>query len=214
LLRLHRIDTAGRDPRVGRVPVEAFCNWDNRLCGRDGVAARYAAQKGADAAAARLLEDAACRFAEVVERDLGIDLRDLPGGGASGGLGAGLHALLGAALRPRFDVVLPYLGFDAHLRDADLVLTAEGRIDRHSANGKVPGEVARRARAAGVPVVALAGTVAADARTALEAGIGAYVGILRGPASLADAMRETPSLLEDAAEQVVRLVLMGRGIGG
>jgi glycerate kinase len=208
LLQLARIDTSGRDERIGRVPVELACNPAVPLCGPDGVM-RFAAQKGATADQVRQLGQVVARFADVAARCLGVDLRGLAAGGASGGLGAGLHALLGVPLRSRFEVFLEWVGFDARLAECDLVLTAEGRLDGQTLRGKVPAEVARRAKARGVPVVALAGEIGVGAAANLAAGIEGYATIVRGPCALADAVRDAPTLIEEAAEQAIRLVLVG-----
>lgn len=143
LLSLAHIDLEGRDPRLEQVPIDVACNWHNVLCGPRGVARIFGPQKGASPATVRRLE-----------RDLGLDVRQIPGGGASGGLGAGLVALLGARLHPRFDIVLQYQNFDALLDDSDLVITAEGGIDGQTVRSKVPAEVVRRAKERGQPAIA------------------------------------------------------------
>jgi glycerate 2-kinase len=126
----------------------------------------------------------------------------------AGAEAAGLHAFLGARLMPRFDVLSEFLDFDALLRRADLVVTAEGSLDAKTAFGKLPGEVARRAREAGVPTIALVGSVGEGAETLHAIGIDAYFSILNAPVSLADAMRQAPDLVAQATEQAVRLALL------
>lgn len=213
LRRLARIDTTGRDPRIGTLSIEVACNWSNVLCGPNGVARTFGPQKGAGPEEVVVLEQAIQQFASVVHQNLGIDARSMPGGGASGGLGAGLHALMGATLLPRYDVIFRHLDLETRLDRANVVITAEGRIDGQTANGKVPAEIARRAMRLGVPVVVLVGAVGDDARDCLEAGIDAYECILTAPCTLADAIRDTPALLEAEAEQVWRLVRVGIQVG-
>ncbi|MFE6776173.1 glycerate kinase [Streptomyces sp. NPDC057702] len=143
----------------------------------------------------------------------GLDLRHGPGTGASGGLGAGLAAL-GGQLLPRFDVLLDGLDLDARLARADLVVTAEGALDRQTTRGKIPAEVARRATAHGRPVLALAGTIGEGAREVRGAGVDAYHGILPRPVALAEALGRGGEFLADAAEAALRMILIGTRLAG
>jgi glycerate kinase len=137
LLSLARIDVSGRDPRIGRTKIEAICNPNNVLCGPHGVARVFGRQKGASDDAIEQLARALDRYAEVLERDLGAAVRDVPGSGASGGLGAGLAALLGAVLVPRSEMMDAFFDLDARISKSHLVVTAEGGIDGRSALGKI-----------------------------------------------------------------------------
>lgn len=146
---------------------EAACDVDAPLCGPLGAARQFAPQKGADPAAVAALDDGLASFAALTQRKRGIDLREMPGAGAAGGLGGALHAYLGATLRPGAELVLDRVGFDDAIAGADLVITGEGRLDAQTAHGKLPACVLRRADALGVPVIAIAGQVepgAADLR--------------------------------------------------
>ncbi len=153
-------------------------------------------------------------FADVVERELGVDVREAPGCGASGGLGAGLSALLGATLHPRYDIVSRYLEVEGLIEGSDLVFTAEGGIDFQTPRGKIPAEIAQRAKKFGVPVVAIVGTVGKGAAINHDHGIDAFVSILQEPCSLEDAIEKAPELVETCAEDVTRLVMVGRGLAG
>ncbi|MGI5351946.1 glycerate kinase [Streptomyces sp. CA-250714] len=213
LARLDRIDPSGLDPRLAGTELVAACNPFNVLCGPSGVAQVFGPQKGATPAQVRSLAAALERWAAVLRRDLGaggtaVDLRTGPGTGASGGLGAGLAAL-GTSLLPRFEVLLDHLDLDARLSRADLVLTAEGSLDRQTARGKVPAEVARRAKEFGKPVLALAGTLGEGADETRASGIDAYRSILPAPLTLPDALALAPLHLADATEHAVRMVLLG-----
>ena len=157
LARLGRIDTSGFDPAWRKVAVEVACDVTNPLTGPHGASAVYGPQKGADPAAVRELNAALAHLAYVIKRDLGKDVAGVPGAGAAGGTGAGLIAFLDASLVPGGPLVVDAAGFDRALKGADLVITGEGRVDEQSAYGKAPGEVAKRARAAGVPVLLIAG---------------------------------------------------------
>jgi glycerate kinase len=210
LARLARVDMSARDPRVERVQIDVAVNWNNMLLGSRGVARMFGPQKGASPAAVAALERGLANLATVVRRDLGLRIRHMPGAGASGGLGAGLHAFLGARLYPRFEVLTRFLDFDGLLDRADLVLTAEGSIDRLTPIGKLPAEIARRAKLRGVPVVALVGSVGEGAQTTHAIGIDAYFSIVNRPCSLAEAMSKAPELVAEATEQVLRLALLNR----
>ena len=158
--RLAGIDLSARDPRLARLKIDVAVNWNNALLGRRGVARVFGPQKGASPAAVVKLEHGLRTLAAVIRRDLKIDVGKMAGAGASGGLGAGLHAFLGARLHPRFKVLSRFLKFDALLDRADIVLTAEGTIDRLTLLGKMPAEVARRAKQRGIPVLPLSAPLA------------------------------------------------------
>lgn len=210
LSTLASIDLSGLDPRIAAATIDVACNWTNVLTGPSGVARVYGPQKGADEATVAQLETALDTYADVIERDLETDVRLAPGSGASGGLGAGLSALLGATLHSRFDVITRYLAFDHLLADSDLVITAEGAIDRQTPRGKVPAEVARLAAARDVPVIALTGTVGEGVQAAIDAGLDAYASILTRPCSLEEALDEARDLLVCSAEHTMRMLLVGR----
>ncbi len=165
------LDCSEADALLQDVTVEVMCDIDNPLCGTRGAAAVFAPQKGADAAMVAELDAGLAHLAAVVQAQLGISVAELPGAGAAGGFGAGAVALLHAELRPGIEVVLDFVGFDRQLEDCDLVITGEGRIDGQSLGGKVPIGVSRRAKAQGVPVIAIVGIVSDDADAVYEEGI-------------------------------------------
>lgn len=220
LARLDRIDVRGLDPRLWTTEFLVACNPFNVLCGQSGVARVFGPQKGATPAQVKVLARGLERWADVLARDLherhgsrAADLRSAPGTGASGGLGAALAAL-GGRLLPRFEVLLGHLDLDARLAPADLVITAEGALDRQTARGKVPAEVGLRAKALGRPVIALAGTLGEGAHTVRASGVDAYSGILPAPIGLAEALSRGEEHLADAAEHAVRMVLLGTRLNG
>ncbi|MFI0136696.1 glycerate kinase [Streptomyces luteogriseus] len=209
LTRLHRVDPRGLDPRLADVELLVACNPYNVLCGERGVARVFGPQKGATPAQVEELSQALENWAFVLTRDAAVpdsDLRSGPGTGASGGLGAGLAAL-GARLLPRFDVLLDHLDLDARLARADLVVTAEGALDHQTPRGKVPAEVARRAKRHGRPVLALAGTLGEGAGDV--PGVDACHGILPAPMELAEALLRAGELLTDATERALRMIVLG-----
>ena len=204
-----RIEIGGSRLPVG-IEVLVACDVDNPLCGPDGAAAVYGPQKGATPADVVELDAALAHYAVILNRTFDRAVAEVAGAGAAGGLGAGLLALCAARLEPGTEMVLEATGFDALLENCDLVLTGEGRIDGQTARGKVVAGVARRASAKGVPVVALAGSVAESAEALLRPeGLTAALSIVPGPLSVEEAMRDGYRLLCDAAERAIRLLEAG-----
>jgi glycerate kinase len=209
LARLDRIDASARDPRLEGAVISVACDVVNPLCGPDGASAVYGPQKGASAALVADLDKNLAHFGRVVARDLGREIRDLPGAGAAGGLGAGLVAFASGRLEPGVALVIEAVKLSERLRGARLCLTGEGAIDASSAFGKTAVGVARLARQLGCPTIALAGTIGPGAEAALPEGIDAYFSICPGPISLDEAMSRTAELLQRSASQVVRAFLAG-----
>jgi glycerate 2-kinase len=209
LARLASIDMSGLDPRIARTRIDVAVNWHNMLLGPKGVARVFGPQKGATPDQVEMLEQGLETYSRVIRETFGLDVGMAHGSGASGGLGAGLVAFAGAKLHPRFDVVMQYLQFDALLGEADLVLTAEGSLDGQSPYGKVPCEVARRARDMGIPVIAIAGTIGKGVASTFETGINAFTSILKRPCTLDEAIADSEKLLRNAAEDTVRMVQVG-----
>ncbi|MFI0591626.1 glycerate kinase [Streptomyces griseus] len=215
LHELEHIDASGLDPRLAEAELLVACNPYNVLCGKRGVARVFGPQKGATPAEVELLSAGLERLAAVLTRDLApafataaLDLRTAPGTGASGGLGAGLAAV-GSRLLPRYDVLLDGLDLDARLARADFVITAEGALDHQTVRGKIPAEVARRARAAGVPVLVLAGTIGPGAQDVRAVGVDAYSAILPAPMTLVEAIGRSDEFLADATERAMRIMALG-----
>jgi len=204
LLRLVHVDTAGLDPRLREVQVTVAADVDNPLVGPDGAAHVFGPQKGAGPDEVLLLDSALRRYARVLAADLGVDLADIPGAGAAGGLGAGAIAFLGARIRSGIELVLELVGFDREVAAADLVVTGEGKLDAQSLRGKAPVGVARAATAHGVPVVALAGVVEAADRELRAAGFEEAHALAELEPDPARSMAEAAPLLERLAELVGR----------
>jgi glycerate kinase len=210
LAAIARLDGGGADPRLGEVRIEAVCDVDNPLTGPRGAARVYAPQKGATVDQVGALDAGLAHLAALIERDLGLSVDDIPGAGAAGGLGAGLLAFCGAVLRPGAEVVLDLVELDRHPEGADLVLTAEGRIDGQTRFGKAPAAVAAHAAARGIPCIAIAGGIGDDIASLHAIGIDAVFSLCQGPMTLAAAQRDSAALLARAAEQVLRAFLAGR----
>ncbi len=195
LLEVERIDVTGLEPAVTQTRFLVACDVDNPLTGPRGASVVYGPQKGATSEGVLLLDRALGHLAAVIYRDLGLDVRDVAGGGAAGGLGAGMVAFLGAHLRPGVDLVMDTVGLGHRLARADLVVTGEGALDQQSLDGKVPVGVIGAARASGVPVIVLCGR--AEARL-----LDVPVFDLVGRFGEHRAMNDARWALEDLAEEV------------
>ncbi len=207
LQELVGIDTSGLDPRLAEVQVTVASDVTNPLCGPQGASYVYGPQKGATPEMIPVLDGLLRHFAGVIKRDLGVDVAEMPGAGAAGGLGAGLVALLGARLRPGVEVVLEVVGLEEIFRaGADLVITGEGQINRQTAFGKVPSGVAVLAKKFGLPVLALVGSVGEGAEAVLDSGIDAWFSLIKKPMTLEECLADAAILLADAAEQCARLI--------
>jgi len=214
LNRLESIDLSGLDPRIAETEIVVACDVDNPLYGPRGASAVYGPQKGATPPMVEELDRALRRFAQVIRDQLGIDVQEIPGAGAAGGLGAGLVAFLGAKLRPGIEIVLEALHFDERLKGADLVITAEGGVDRQTGFGKAPSGVLRAASRRNVPVVVVGGSLSDDAFGLYEQGFSAIVGCTPRPMDLNEAVARTATSLAEAGEMIARLIQLGWAIGG
>lgn len=205
LARLQAIDLAGLDVRLGAVEVEVAADVNNPLCGPRGASAVFGPQKGASPAQVEQLDAALQRYAQVAAQVLGEDHSAYPGVGAAGGLGFAARAFLGARFRPGIELVAEVAGLAEAMQGADLAITGEGRLDAQSLHGKTPVGVARVAAAAGVPVIALAGSLGEGYVRVHDNGIAAAFSLTPGPTSLAQAMAGAAVELEARAEELARL---------
>ena len=206
---IRHIDTRAFATELRSVTVKVICDVDNPLLGPRGATRVFGEQKGGDARTGKRLESGLRNLAALMRRDLGSDVYNLAGAGAAGGLGAGLVAFLGAELMPGADVVLDLIGFDRALEGADLLLTAEGRLDGQTACGKAPSVAAKRARAKGVPCIALAGRVDMDMDSMAGTGLDAAFSLCPGPLGQDDAMRHAAVYLRSVAANVVACFAVG-----
>jgi glycerate kinase len=207
LIRLERIDDSNLNPGWRSVQVQVACDVTNPLTGPEGASAVYGPQKGADPIAVRMLDRALGHLADVFEHQFGKHVADIPGAGAAGGTGAGLIAFLDAKLISGAALVVDASGFPEALSGAQLVITGEGRADNQTAYGKAPGEVARRAQAAGVPAVLIAGTTGAGWETLLTKGFSAVTTLGQEGDNLQDLMHDAGPALTRAAALAVKELL-------
>lgn len=192
-------------------PIRAACDVTNPLLGPRGATYTFGPQKGADGPALEALEAGMTAFARVLARYAGAEDVQVPGAGAAGGLGAAVLFLLGGTLSPGAELLLDQAGFDGLLAGADLVITGEGRMDGQSAAGKVPGAVAARCRRAGVPCLALCGSVGDGAEALYDLGVTAIFSAVRGPADFTAIRSRAAQDLEFLTDAALRLLLSGAG---
>jgi glycerate 2-kinase len=207
LQTLDRIDGSKLNPGWRSVRVMVACDVTNPLTGPEGASYVYGPQKGADPITVAALDRALGHFAQVIERELGKRVADIPGAGAAGGTGAGLMAFLDAKLVPGAALVVGASSFDSALEGADLVITGEGRVDSQTAYGKAPGEIAQRAQAAGIPVVLIAGTKGKGWETLTEKGVTAIEVLAQEGDNLDELMHDPRPALTRAAARAVRGLL-------
>ncbi|MBP6562351.1 MAG: glycerate kinase, partial [Neisseriaceae bacterium] len=210
LLRLKRIDVQGLDPRLADCQIDIACDVDNLLCGPNGAAAIFGPQKGAIAADVALLDQALSHYADTIFNTLNVAVADLPGAGAAGGMGAALMAFLKGRLRPGHEVIAQAVGLEAHIANADWVITGEGRIDSQTIFGKTPIGVAKLAKRHGKPVVAIAGGYTADASIVHQHGIDALFSAVHEPCTVAEAMADAQANVTQCARSVATLIMLGQ----
>ena len=208
LADLVHIDISELDPRMAEVNVEVACDVNNPLCGARGASAIFGPQKGATSEDVQQLDAALANFAEVISKDLNTDVADIPGAGASGGLGAGLMGFFDARLRLGADIVLEAVDLEKHLVDADLVIVGEGQFDRSTVFNKSPVAVAQRAKIKGIPVIGIAGSLGAGFAEVHDHGIDAVFSLVNRPMSLKAALDDTKRLVAIATEQACRAIAL------
>ncbi len=209
LVSIERIDASGRDPRLAGTRFLVASDVDNPLLGESGAAAVFGPQKGATPTQVRELERGLRKLADAMSRDLGADVRDVPGAGAAGGLGAGLMAFCGARPASGVKLVAAVTGLEEKLETADLALTGEGSFDSQTFRGKTPAGVVELARAHGVPVVVMAGRLGSAAQDLPGS---ASFCILPAPMDLSEAMRTAGENLKNATARLMRLIRQTRGV--
>lgn len=209
LMQLAHIDMRSMDPRLAQSEIIVISDVNNPLCGEQGAARIFGPQKGCTQDDVAILDAALSHYADIIRRDINIDIRDCAGAGAAGGMGAGLMAFCHAQFLPGIDSILNAVRLESLLADVDLVLTGEGCIDGQSAFGKVPVGVARRVKTfcPSIPVFAVVGGIGKDAELVYPLGIDSIISITPGVITLEQSMLNCESLLEDAAHRLTRILL-------
>lgn len=208
LAKISSINIENRNPLISECKFRIACDVNNPLCGENGATYIYGPQKGVADDLKADLDAGMANFAKVTAAALGRDDSEVPGAGAAGGLGFAFLSYIGAELTPGIELILNAVGLENELKDADIAVTGEGRLDHQTAMGKAPVGVARLAKKYNAKVVAFAGAVTEGAAACNEAGIDAFFPIVRGVTTLEDAMNKENARKNMAAatEQAFRLL--------
>lgn len=186
LIKIHQIDATKMDERIIQTKILVASDVKNPLCGPNGASKIYGPQKGATSEVIEELDKSLAYFAGIIKRDLHKDIKDIPGAGAAGGLGAGLIAFLNAELKPGIDIIIETVKLEQNIKNAVLVITGEGKIDSQTIYGKAPIGVAKIAKKYNVPVIAIAAIIANDAEIVTKHGIDFLVQISEPPMSISE----------------------------
>lgn len=206
------VELSQLDPRLAKTRISLLCDVTNPLHGNNGASCVFAPQKGATAEDAIRLDDNLKHFSKLLEKECGKTVADIQGAGAAGGIAAALLAVTDAQIDSGIDYLLSLADFFAHLQDADLVITGEGRIDHQTLNGKVVSGVAKHAKQANVPVIALAGSVESSIDSLYDSGITAVFSICAKPMPLAEAFLCTEENLIRTSENILRMLNLKKSV--
>ena len=212
LAELDVIDISGLDPRIKQCQIDVACDVTNPLTGSEGASAIFGRQKGATPEMVSQLDDGLQHYAGIIKRYLDIDVDQVEGAGAAGGLGAALLAFCGATLSPGIDIVTDALGLDALVRDATFVITGEGRIDSQTIHGKVPIGVARVAKRYNKPVIGIAGSLTDDVDVVYEHGLDAVFSVIYSICTLEQALDNAAANVFMTARNIAATLAIGMAV--
>ena len=212
LIKITKISNKNVAPELQECEFLVACDVDNPLFGKNGAAYVYGPQKGADEQMVKDLDAGLISFASATSEHFSSDFWNFKGAGAAGGLGYGFVSYLNAKLKPGIDIIMEEIRLEEDVKNTDLIITGEGRLDFQSSMGKTPTGVAKIAKKYGKPIIALAGSVAPCAGGCNENGIDAFFSVLNEPVSLEEAMDKQTAMrnLKMTAQQALRLYLLGR----
>ncbi|MFY2738438.1 glycerate 2-kinase [Pseudocitrobacter sp. RIT415] len=211
---LNTIDLSGLDPRIQHCTIRVACDVTNPLIGKNGASRIFGPQKGADEAMIRELDNNLSHYADVIKTSLRVDVKEVPGAGAAGGMGAALMAFLGAELKSGIEIVTTALNLEEHIHDCTLVVTGEGRIDSQSIHGKVPVGVASVAKKYHKPVIGIAGSLTRDVGVVHQYGIDAVFSVLTSIGSLEEAFRGAFDNIYRASRNIAATLAVGMRSAG
>ncbi len=208
LSKINKIDISGLDKRITQSRFIVACDVDNPLCGSNGAAHVYAAQKGATKEMIFELDNGLKNLSRTIKRDLNIDIENISGSGAAGGLGAGIIAFLNGELKSGVGIIAERIELEEAIKDSDLVITGEGKIDSQTKNGKVPIGVAQIAKKYNVPVIAIAGCISDDSYINHEYGIDAMFSVINYPIDIKNALEKEKAsfFIQRSIQEIFRLI--------
>ena len=210
--KIKHIELENIDRRIKESNFIVMCDVDNPLTGDRGASFVFGPQKGATKEMLEILENGMRNYAEVIQNELGINVNEIPGAGAAGGLGAALHCFLGAQLKPGIDTILDFANFDEMLKGVDFVVTGEGKMDKQSIFGKAPSGIAKRCRKYGTKAVAIVGSMGEGAEEIYKYGIESIMPTVNKEMSLDEALSRAKELLAGAADRMFRFIKAGMEI--
>lgn len=206
LSQIYKIDMNNIYSKIKDVEFISMCDVDNPLCGELGASAVFAPQKGADEDMVKLLDEGLAHLAKIIKRDLHIEVKDIKGAGAAGGLGAGSIAFLQSKLTKGIDVILDTIKFDELVSKADIVFTGEGKFDSQSLHGKVVMGVANRSQKYKTPVIVVTGAIGENIQEAYNKGITAIFSINKEPMEFSKSALKSKENMVLTMENILRLL--------
>ncbi|EYD83411.1 glycerate kinase 2 [Escherichia coli 1-176-05_S3_C2] len=206
---LNDIDISGLDPRLKDCAIRVACDVTNPLVGDNGASRIFGPQKGANEATIIELDKNLSHYADVIKKSLHVDVKNVPGAGAAGGMGAALMAFLGAELKSGIEIVTTALNLEEHIHDCSLVITGEGRIDSQSIHGKVPIGVANVAKKYNKPVIGIAGSLTKDVGVVHQHGIDAVFSVLNSIVTLNEAFSGAYDNIYRASRNIAATLAIG-----
>jgi glycerate kinase len=208
LYKIDKIDISTIDSRLKNVSIEAACDVTNPLYGPNGASYVYGPQKGADINTIKILDENLKHLAKVISEQLKYDIKDVPGSGAAGGMGAGIVTFLGGTIRKGIDIMIDITDLEKKVQYADLIFSGEGRIDNQILNGKTIYGISKLAKKYNIPIVAIVGNINDDAYELYGTVVDGIESIIDKPMDEIEAFTKAPLLIEKAAERALRLILI------
>lgn len=206
LSQIYKIDINNIYSKIKDIEFISMCDVDNPLCGKLGASAVFAPQKGADEDMVKSLDEGLAHLAKIIKRDLHIEVKDIKGAGAAGGLGAGSIAFLQSKLTKGIDVILDTINFDELVSKADIVFTGEGKFDSQSLHGKVVMGVANRSQKYKTPVIVVTGAIGENIQEAYNKGITAIFSINKEPMEFSKSALKSKENMILTMENILRLL--------
>ena len=205
---IDKIDLSNLDQRIKDIEVQVACDVNNPLCGETGASAIFGPQKGASNNDIDILDRNLLHWSELIRNQMGKDVKDIPGAGAAGGLGAGLMAFVNAELALGADIVLNTLDYDKKLKDIDLVIVGEGQTDKSTQYNKSPVAVSTRAKKLGIPVICISGSLGEGYKQCTNQGIDSFFSIVNKPMELEFALNNAYDLISSSTEEIYKTLIL------
>ncbi len=209
LMKIRKIDLSGLNPLIKECKFTVMCDVTNPLCGKDGATYTFGRQKGATPEIQNDLEAGMCNYRDIIKEQFDLDMDNIPGSGAAGGLGTALMVFLNGTLKSGIETVLDLVDFDEHLKDVDIVVTGEGATDWQSVFGKVMQGVGVHCKKHHIPAVAIVGSMGSGAEDIFDYGIESIITTVNNIMPLSDALNHAEELYLGAARRMFRLLKAG-----